>query len=96
MKKNIGNYNACFPMPIVVVGAMVNGKPSWFEVAWTGIGERDIITLSVDPDHYTCDGIFNHSKLSVSLVNETSTISGRAFGLIPRSYLFRHSFSDST
>ena len=49
MKKNIGKYNAAFPTPIVVVGAMVDGKPAWFEVAWIGIGDSDIVTLSVTP-----------------------------------------------
>ena len=70
MKKNIGNYNACFPTPIVVVGAMVNGRPNWFEVAWVGIGDRDIITMSVTPTHKTCEGIFAEKKLSISLVDQ--------------------------
>ena len=29
MKKNIGNALALYPTPLVVVGAMVNGKPWW-------------------------------------------------------------------
>ena len=70
MKKNIGNYNACFPTPIVVVGAMVDGRPNWFEVAWVGIGDRDIITMSVTPTHKTCEGIFAEKKLSISLVDQ--------------------------
>ncbi len=70
MKKNIGNYNAAFPTPIVVVGAMVDGKPNWFEVAWIGIGDRDIVTLSVTPSHYTCLGINEHKVLSVALTND--------------------------
>ncbi len=70
MKKNIGNYNAAFPTPIVVVGAMVDGKPNWFEVAWIGIGDRDIVTLSVTPTHKTCEGIRAEKKLSIALVDE--------------------------
>lgn len=70
MKKNIGNYNACFPTPIVVVGALIDQKPNWFEVAWCGIGDRDIITLSVEENHETCRGIFKEKVLSISLVDE--------------------------
>ena len=71
MKKNIGSYNAAFPTPIVVVGAMVNGKPNWFEVAWVGIGDASIITLSVTPTHETCKGINEHKVLSISLTDDT-------------------------
>jgi len=70
MKKNIGNYNAAFPTPIVVVGAMVDNKPAWFEVAWIGIGDADIVTLSVTPSHYTCQGINKERVLSISLTND--------------------------
>jgi len=70
MKKNIGNVNAAFPTPIVVVGSITDGKPSWFEVAWIGIGDQDIVTLSVTPSHHTCKGIMEHKVLSIALVNE--------------------------
>ena len=68
--KNIGKVNAAFPTPIVVVGAMVAGKPAWFEVAWVGIGDSDVVTLSVTRNHYTCDGIRAEKKLSISLLDE--------------------------
>lgn len=68
--KNIGHFNASFPTPIVVVGALVDGKPSWFEVAWTGVGDSDIVTLSVTKTHYTCDGIRAERKLSITLLDD--------------------------
>lgn len=68
--KNIGSYNAAFPTPIVVVGAMVGEKPNWFEVAWVGIGDSDIVTLSVTPTHETCKGINENKVLSISLTDE--------------------------
>ena len=37
MKKNIGNALALYPIPLVVVGAMVNGKPNWLLVGHLGI-----------------------------------------------------------
>ena len=36
MKKNIGNALALYPTPLVVVGAMVNGKPNWLLVGQIG------------------------------------------------------------
>ncbi|MBR1631882.1 MAG: flavin reductase family protein, partial [Paludibacteraceae bacterium] len=70
-QKSIGVYNAAFPTPIVVVGAMVDGKPNWFEVAWVGIAESNMITLSVDMTHETCRGINQTKRLSISLVDES-------------------------
>ncbi len=41
MKKNIGNALALYPIPLVVVGAMVNGKPNWLLVGHLGIIGHD-------------------------------------------------------
>ena len=70
MKKSIGKVNAAFPTPIVVVGAMCDGKPCWFEVAWVGIGDAGVVTLSVTSTHKTCDGIRAEKKLSINLLDE--------------------------
>jgi hypothetical protein len=36
MKKNIGRQLALYPSPVVVIGAMVNNKPTWTLVAHLG------------------------------------------------------------
>ena len=36
MKKNIGAQLALYPSPVIVVGAMVDGKPNWTLVAHAG------------------------------------------------------------
>ncbi len=36
MKKNIGATLALYPSPVIVVGAMVDGKPNWTLVAHAG------------------------------------------------------------
>ena len=41
MKKNIGNALALYPTPLVVVGAMVNGKTNWLLVGYLGIIGHD-------------------------------------------------------
>ena len=49
---------------------MVGDKPNWFEVAWCGIGDADVITISVTPTHETCKGINENKVLSISLTDE--------------------------
>ena len=47
MKKNIGASLALYPSPLVVVGAMVEGKPSWTLVAHTGTVAHSHIMVSL-------------------------------------------------
>lgn len=48
MKKNIGNTLALYPTPLVVVGAMVNGKPNWLLVGHLGRESRKLSINIVD------------------------------------------------
>ena len=43
MKKEIGNALALYPTPLVVVGAMVDGKPNYVLVGHLGIIGHDRI-----------------------------------------------------
>lgn len=70
MKKNIGFVLALYPMPVVVVGTMVNKKPNWLLVAHVGIIGHDQIMLSCAKQHYTNKGIKENGLVSVNLVNE--------------------------
>lgn len=70
MKKNIGVYNAIAPTPVTLVGAMVGGKPSWFEMVWVGIAESDYVAVSIEDSHYTTPGITENRIFSISLVDE--------------------------
>lgn len=71
MKKNIGNALALYPTPLVVVGAMVNGKPNWLLVGHLGIMGHDHVMVSLAAAHYTNQGIKESRKLSINIVNET-------------------------
>ena len=70
MKKNIGNALALYPTPLVVVGAMVNGKPNWLLVGHLGIIGHDHVTVSLAAAHYTNQGIKENKKLSINIVDE--------------------------
>ena len=70
MKKNIGNALALYPMPLVVVGTMVNGKPNWVLVGHLGIMGHDHVMVSLAKPHYTNQGIKETKALSINIVDE--------------------------
>ncbi len=70
MKKNIGSALALYPSPLVVVGAMVNGKPNWVLVGHFGIMGHDHVMISLAKPHYTNQGIIENKVLSVNIVTE--------------------------
>lgn len=70
MKKKIGNAVALYPTPLVVVGAMVNGKPNWVLVGHLGIIGHDRVMVSLASAHYTNQGIRQSGSLSINIVDE--------------------------
>ncbi len=70
MKKNLGSMLALYPTPACIVGAMVDGKPNWLQVAHVGIIGHDRILISSMKNHYTNKGIRESGVLSVSLANQ--------------------------
>lgn len=70
MKKNLGSLLALYPTPVTVVGAMVDGKPNWLQVAHVGVIGHDRVMVSSMQAHYTNKGIKESGVLSVSLADE--------------------------
>lgn len=70
MKKNIGKNLALYPTPLVVVGAMVDGKPNWTLVGHLGIIGHDRVMVSMAAPHYSNKGIKEHKSLSINIVDE--------------------------
>lgn len=70
MKKNIGNALALYPTPLVVVGAIVNGKPNWTLVGHLGIIGHDHVMVSMASAHYSNQGIKETKALSINIVDE--------------------------
>ena len=69
MKKNLGAQLALYPSPVVVVGAMVDGKPNWTLVAHAGIMAHSHLMLSMVKAHYTNKGIRENKVVSVNVVD---------------------------
>lgn len=71
MKKNIGNKFALYPTPVIVVGAMVDGKPDFTLVAHIGITSHDTAIISLNKAHYINQGIKESKALSINVVDES-------------------------
>lgn len=70
-KKNIGATLALYPCPLIVVGAMVDGKPTWTLVAHAGTVAHSHLMVSLVQAHYINKGIRETKKLSVNIVDES-------------------------
>ncbi|WP_417028586.1 hypothetical protein [Baileyella intestinalis] len=70
-KKNIGATLALYPCPVIVVGAMVNNKPTWTLVAHAGTVAHSHLMVSLVQAHYINQGIRENKKLSVNVVDES-------------------------
>ena len=70
MKKDIGSVLGLYPTPLVVVGAMVDGKPNWVLVGHLGIIGHDHLMVSLAEPHYTNRGIKESQVLSINVVDE--------------------------
>ena len=71
MQKNIGSKLALYPMPLLVIGTMVEGKPNWILVGHSGIIGHDRVMVSLAKPHYTNKGIKETKTLSINIVYES-------------------------
>ena len=57
------------PMPVLLVGTNVDGKPNFMTVAWGGIadGEPPMISLAINHNRYTLVGIRQNMTFSVNV-----------------------------
>ncbi len=70
-KKNIGQVLALYPCPVIVVGAMVDGKPTWTLAAHAGTVAHSHLMVSLVKAHYINRGIRENKKLSFNVVDES-------------------------
>ena len=70
MKKKIGAQLALYPAPVIVVGAIVNDKPTWTLVAHAGTMAHSHLMVSLVHAHYINQEIIESKKLSVNIVDE--------------------------
>jgi len=69
VKNKIKSGVFLYPMPIVIVGALVNIKPNFMPIAWCNIVEHKppMIFISAHQSHYTNNGIKENNTFSVNI-----------------------------
>ena len=83
----IGNNVSIYPMPIVLVGAQVNGQANFLAVGWVSRVnyQPPMLAIGLSKRHYTSGGIREHKAFSVNVpgvdllekVDYCGTVSGR-------------------
>jgi flavin reductase (DIM6/NTAB) family NADH-FMN oxidoreductase RutF len=68
-KTRIDRNVSIYPMPVVLVGAMVRGKANFLAIGWIARVnyKPPMVALGVGKDHYTNIGIRDHGEFSVNL-----------------------------
>ena len=68
-KIKIGPQPLLYPMPALLVGANVEGKPNFMTVAWGGIacGEPAMISVAIRHPRYTLKGMKENMTFSVNV-----------------------------
>jgi flavin reductase (DIM6/NTAB) family NADH-FMN oxidoreductase RutF len=71
-KTRIGAKTFLYPMPTVLVGATVNGKPNYLTIAYCGIAQHvpPMVFVTMGKTHYTNAGIKENKTFSVNIPSE--------------------------
>lgn len=103
MKVSLGNKPYLYPIPIVLVGAMVNEKPNYVTVGDTGLMgiSPALVYISLHRDHYTTLGIVQTGVFSINIpttqmldkVDYCGVVSGRD---VDKGALFTTFFSETS
>ncbi len=67
MKAEIGVKNCLYPLPTVLVGTLVNGKPNYVTIAHVGIMDLESVSLGMNKRHYTNAGIKAAKTFSINI-----------------------------
>jgi flavin reductase (DIM6/NTAB) family NADH-FMN oxidoreductase RutF len=69
MKKAMGPQTLLYPMPAVLVGAQVKGRPNFMTAAWSSIvaSTPPAISAAVRPVRYTLAGISANGTFSINI-----------------------------
>jgi flavin reductase (DIM6/NTAB) family NADH-FMN oxidoreductase RutF len=67
LKLELGAKNCLYPLPTVLVGALVNGKPNYTTIAHVGIMDMGSVSLGINKVHYTNAGIKENKTFSINI-----------------------------
>ena len=73
-----------FPMPVVIVGSIVNGKPNFMTVAWFNrLNSRpNLWGMAIGKKQYTLEGINETREFSMNIPNVDSVVKTDYVGIV--------------
>jgi flavin reductase (DIM6/NTAB) family NADH-FMN oxidoreductase RutF len=83
-KKNIGSQFDVFPMPVVLIGTVTDGKPNFMTAAWVTKlhSSPPLIGISLGERQHTAKGIRQTGEFSVSYPSVDQAILADYLGLV--------------
>jgi flavin reductase (DIM6/NTAB) family NADH-FMN oxidoreductase RutF len=83
-KKNIGRSFNIYPMPVVIVGTVTDGKPNFMTAAWITKLHSDppLVGVSLGYKQHTAKGIQQTSQFSISFPSVDQAVLVDYFGLV--------------
>lgn len=83
-KKNIGKNFNIFPMPVVIVGTVTDGKPNFMTAAWVAKlnSEPPLVGLSIAHRQHTAKGIQQSGQFSLSFPSVDQAVLTDYCGLV--------------
>lgn len=67
MKIELGSKNCLYSLPTTLIGAMVDGKPTYITIAHVGIMDLGSVSLGMAKAHYTNIGIKENKTFSINI-----------------------------
>ncbi|MFW9821162.1 MAG: flavin reductase family protein [Candidatus Thorarchaeota archaeon] len=90
-----------YPIPVVIIGSMVDGKPNYCTIAFCGVANLTppMISIECGPTHHTTKGIIKNMEFSVNIpsaemVEVTDFIGIKSGKEIDKSEIFNAFFGD--
>lgn len=71
-----------YSLPVVLIGANVGGRPTYFPIAYLGIASMKTISLDVNKSHYTNRWIIENKSFSVNIPSECMVVETYYWGLV--------------
>lgn len=84
-KKDMGPLLALYPMPVTLVGSILDGKPNFCTIAHVGIlnyGQPQYISVGLHRSHASNQGIIAHGEFSVCLPDESLVVETDYAGMV--------------
>lgn len=83
MKKNFGNKNWMFPMPVLMIGTYnEDGTSNVMNAAWGGITLENEITICIDNTHKTWDNIAKREAFTVAFGTAGTVVACDYLGIV--------------